>query len=171
MEAFIDAIDQIAATVRRGGAKSEKAWGGASVLICRKAPETTASDDGFDKGDPRYVETKFVGKLSWLFRRLRDIFQNDEGYRNWKEEFFGRLGNVATKYQTAVPNASSVQLLEAVIHEAYAMAEELIDYGVIESLPVTSNHRILDDYIGLSDLSAYLSTEETEKFLKEMGLA
>lgn len=175
MTALIDAIDQIAETVRRGGAGSEKAWGGAEVVICRKAPErltdNSESSDGFQKPDKRYVETKYVNQLSWLFTRFRNVFDKQEGYWLWKEEFFGRLGNVAIKYQRAVPSASSIQVLEAVTHEAYAMAEELIDNGTIDALPVTSNNAILDDYLGTTDLSAYLGSEATLEYLKQNGLA
>ena len=175
MSALIDAIDQIAATVSRGGAGSEKAWGGAEVIICRKAPEQPSDksekSDGFEYPDKRYVETKYVEELSWLFTRFRDVFRQQDGYGFWKEEFFGRLGNVARKYQTAVPSASSIQVLEAVIHEAYAMAEELTDYGAIEALLVTSGNAILDDYLGVSDLSAYLGSEATLEYLKKNGLA
>jgi hypothetical protein len=175
MAALIDAIDQIAATVRRGGAGSEKAWGGAEVIICRKAPDrptdNSESSEGFQKPDKRYVETKYVEQLSWLFTRCRDIFNKQDGYGLWKEELFGRLGNVANKFQAAVPNASSIQVLEAVIHEAYAMAEEISDYGAIETMLVSSNNSILDDYLGTSDLSAYLSSEETLEFLRKKGLA
>jgi hypothetical protein len=175
MTALIDAIDQIAATVNRGGAGFEKAWGGAEVIICRKAPEQPSDkseeSDGFDYPDKRYVETEYVEELSWLFTRFRDVFDKQEGYWLWKEEFFGRLGNVAVKYQGAVPSASSIQVLEAVTHEAYAMAEELIDNGTIEALLVTSNNAILDDYLGTTDLSAYLGSEATLEYLKKNGLA
>ena len=167
MSSLTDAIDQIASTVKRGGAGTEKPWAGAEVIICGQAPKTSNSGDS--RPGARYVETKFVGELSWLFNRLAEIFRNDRGYGGWKEEFFGRLGNVTTKYQAAVKDASSLKVLEAVLHEAYAMAEEIADYGSIETLPITSGNAILDDYIGLSDLSAYLSAEETQEYLRKKG--
>lgn len=167
MSSLTDAIDRIAATVRRGEAGTEKPWAGAEVIICGQAPKTSNSGDS--RPGARYVETKFVGELSWLFNRLAEIFRNDRGYGGWKEEFFGRLGNVTTKYQAAVKDASSLKVLEAVLHEAYAMAEEIADYGSIETLPITSGNAILDDYIGLSDLSAYLSAEETQEYLRKKG--
>ncbi len=167
MSSITDAIDQVAATVRRGGAGTEKPWAGAEIIICEKAPRTSNSGDW--RPDPRFVETNFVGELSWMFNRLAEIFRNDRGYGGWKEEFFGRLGNVTTKYQSAVKDASSLRVLQAVLHEAYAMAEEIDDYGSIETLPITSGNAILDDYIGLSDLSAYLNAEETQEYLRKKG--
>lgn len=168
MSALTDAIDQIASTVSRGGAGTEKPWAGADVIICEQAPKS--SNSGHYLPDVRYVETKFVGELSWLFSRLAEIFSNDGGFGGWKEEFFGRLGNVITKYQSAVKDASLLNVLEAVLHEAYAMAEEIDDYGSIETLLITSGNAILDDYIGLSDLSAYLSVEETQEYLRKKGI-
>ena len=167
MSSLTVALDQIAVTIRRGQGGTEKAWAGAEVIICETAPKISNSGDW--RPDPRYVETSYVGELSWMFYRLAEIFRNDRGYGGWKEEFFGRLGNVITKYQSAVKDASSLKVLEAVLHEAYAMAEEIDDHGSIETLPITSGNAILDDYIGLSDLSAYLSAEETQEYLRKKG--
>jgi len=36
---------------------------------------------------------------------------------------------------------------------------------------LTWDNRILDDFTDLSDLSAYLTTEETTEFLRGLGLA
>jgi len=160
-------IDEVAQLVRTGAIVSEEAWQGADVVICRKAPPPS---HGFYP-DPRYVETEFVGELSWLFVRLRDIFWNVDGYGAWKEEFFGRLGNVAVKYQSAARDLTIGNLLLAVIHEAYAMAEEIADTGGIATMMLTWDNRILDDFTELSDLSAYLTTEETTEFLRGLGLA
>ena len=164
---MIDVLNHIAETVRRGEIGVAKPWVGADVKICEKAP--LPSNRLYP--DLRFVETRFVGELSWLFTRLRDVFSNIDGYGQWKEEFFGRLGNVATKYQTVVPETTSTKLLAAVLHEAYAMAEEIQDYGDLATLLLTVDNQILDDFIATSDLSAYLSSEETQEFLKSLGLA
>jgi hypothetical protein len=160
-------IDEIAERVRRGAIGQDEAWQGADVVICRNAPPP--SRDFYP--DPRFVETEFVGELSWLFVVLRNIFRDEDGYGTWKKEFFGRLGNVAVKYQTAAKSLICSNLLLAVIHEAYAMAEEIADTGGIATMMLTSDNRILDDFTEISDLSAYLSTEETTEFLKGLGLA
>lgn len=160
-------IDKIAERVRGGAIGQEEAWQGADVVICRKAPPPGR---GFYP-DPRFVETEFVGELSWLFVKLRNIFWDVDGYGAWKEEFFGRLGNVAVKYQAAAKGLTCSNLLLAVIHEAYAMAEEIADTGGIATMMLTWDNRILDDFTEISDLSAYLTTEETTEFLKGLGLA
>ena len=85
------------------------AWQGADVVITKKAP--SPSVDNFYP-DPRFVETRFVGELSWLFEQLRDVFMKSDGYGFWKEELFGRLGNVAVKFQSVCPECSVVGLLE-----------------------------------------------------------
>ena len=167
MKSLIRKIDAVAELVRIGAIGSEEAWQGADVVICQKAPPPSR---GFYP-DPRFVETEFVGELSWLFIRLRDIFWKLEGYGAWKEEFFGRLGNVAAKYQTAATGLTCSNLLLAVVHEAYAMAEEIADSGGIATMMLTWDNRILDDFTELTDLNAYLTTEETTEFLKGLGLA
>lgn len=160
-------IDEIAEQVRGGTTGKDEAWQGADVVVCRKAPPPSR---GFYP-DPRYVETEFVGELSWLFAKLRNIFWDEDGYGAWKEEFFGRLGNVAVKYQAAAKGLTCSNLLLAVTHEAYAMAEEIADTGGIATRMLTWDNRILDDFTEISDLSAYLTTEETTEFLKGLGLA
>lgn len=160
-------VDKIANLVRAGAIGSEKGWQGADVVICQKAPPPT---NGFYPDD-RFVETEFVGELSWLFVRLRDVFWKLDGYGAWKEEFFGRLGNVAVKYQAAAKGLTCSNLLLAVIHEAYAISEEIADTGGVATMMLTWDNRILDDFTDLSDLSAYLTTEETTEFLKGLGLA
>lgn len=140
-------IDEVAEMIRNGLIGHEDAWGGADVVICRKAPPP--SHDFYP--DPRFVETEFVGELSWLFIRLRDIFRELEGYGAWKEEFFGRLGNVAAKYQAAATSLTCSNLLLAVVHEAHAMAEEIADTGEIATMMLTSDNRILDDFTELTD--------------------
>jgi len=166
MNTHVQMIDEVAELVRSGAIGSEEPWQGADVVICQKAPPPTR---GFYP-DPRFVETEFVAELSWLFVRLRNVFWKAEGYGAWKEEFFGRLGNVATKYQVAAHGLTCTNLLLAVIHEAYAMAEEIADTGGIATMMLTWDNRILDDFTEITDLNAYLSTEETTQFLKGLGL-
>lgn len=169
LKVLIGEIDQIASSIAQEGVGTTKPWMGAEVIICERAPKTTVNSWQPDK---RYVETIYVGELSWLFNQLKKVFSQIDGYGHiWKEEFYGRLGNVAMKYHAAVKDASVLQLLSSVLHEAYAMAEEIFDYGSILALPITSGNQILDDIVGFSDLSAYLSQEETYEFLKEIGLA
>ncbi len=50
---------------------SSSPWQGGDVVILDKAPEPSV---GNFYPDPRFVETKFVGELSWVFEQLREIW-------------------------------------------------------------------------------------------------
>ena len=155
-----DKIQDLLRLVETGSIGTASPWQGADVVILKKAP---APSEGNFYPDPRFVETKYVNELSWLFEQLRDIFWNNEGYGAWKEEFFGRLGNVATKFQSVCPDGSVKGLLTAVIEEASTMADEIALEGGLQYLAITSGNRILDDFVLLSDNNKYLSEEETKK--------
>lgn len=157
-----DKIHELLRRVEAGSIGAAEPWQGADVVILKKAP---APSEGNFYPDPRFVETKYVKELSWLFEQLRDIFWNNEGYGAWKEEFFGRLGNVATKFQSVCPEGSVKGLLTAVIEEAATMADEIALEGGLQYLAITSGNRILDDFVLLSDNNKYLSEEETKKLV------
>lgn len=150
-------------SVRTSQIGTSKAWQGADVVVTKKAP--SPSVDNFYP-DPRFVETRFVGELSWLFEQLRDVFMKSEGYGLWKEEFFGRLGNVAMKFQSVCPECSVVGLLETVADEAMTMADEIEKSGGLESLMVTTGNMILDDFTLASDRNRYLSQERVRERLQ-----
>jgi hypothetical protein len=157
-----DKIQELLLQVDAGSIGTARPWQGADVVILKKAP---APSEGDFYPDPRFVETKYVKELSWLFEQLKEIFWNNEGYGAWKEEFFGRLGNVATKFQSVCPDGSVKGLLTAVIEEALTMADEIAFQGGLRYLAVTSGNRILDDFVLLSDNNRYLSEEETKKLV------
>lgn len=157
-----DKIRDLLRQVEAGSIGTAPPWQGADVVILKKAP---APSVGNFYPDPRFVETKYVKELSWLFEELRDIFWNNEGYGAWKEEFFGRLGNVATKFQSVCPDGSVKGLLTAVIEEASTMANEIAREGGLQFLALTFDNRILDDFILLSDNNKYLSEQETKKIV------
>jgi hypothetical protein len=157
-----DKIQELLRQVEAGSVGTATPWQGADVVILKKAP---APSEGNFSPDPRFVETKFVKELSWLFEQLRDIFWKSEGYGAWKEEFFGRLGNVATKFQSVCPEGTAKGLLTAVIEEASTMAEEIALEGGLQYLAITFDNRILDDFALLSDNNKYLSEEETKKLV------
>ena len=157
-----DKIQELLRQVEAGRIGTATPWQGADVVILKKAP---APSEGNFYPDPRFVETKYVKELSWLFEQLRDIFWESEGYGAWKEEFFGRLGNVATKFQSVCPEGSAKGLLTAVIEEASTMAEEISSEGGLQYLAITFDNRILDDFVLLSDNNKYLSEEETKKLV------
>lgn len=147
-------IENLVRLIKADQIGTARPWQGADVVITRKAP--APSTDSFYP-DPRYVETRFVGELSWLFEQLKEVFMVSEGYGAWKEEFFGRLGNVAVKFQSVCPECSVVGLLESVVEEAMTMAGEIEKFGGIESLLVTTGNMILDDFTLVTDKNQYLS--------------
>jgi len=160
-------IAKLMESVRTNQIGTSKAWQGADVVVTKRAP--SPSVDNFNP-DPRFVETRFVGELSWLFEQLRDVFMKSDGYGLWKEEFFGRLGNIARKFQSVCPECSVVGLLETVAEEAMTMADEIEKSGGLESLMVTTGNMILDDITLASDRNRYLSQERVrERLLMYVG--
>lgn len=151
-------------SVRTNRIGMSRPWQGADVVITNEAPPP--SEGGF-YSDPRFVETRFVGELSWLFEQLKDIFIKSDGYGLWKEEFFGRLGNVAVKFQSVCPECSVAGLLEAVTEEAITMADEITRSGGLEYLLVTTGNMILDDFTLATDRNQYLSQERVRERLRE----
>ena len=162
---LISSLDALAAKVSAGHIGSADAWGGADVIVCQAVPKRSAA--GFYP-DPRYVETPHVGEVSWMFEEIRDIFWKEDGYGSWKEELFGRLGNVV-KFQTGRnENIDAKHLVAALLHEAYVLAEEIEDFGGLDTLMITTDNRILDDLIQRSDRSSMLTPEESAQFLQSL---
>jgi hypothetical protein len=145
---------------------SAKPWGGADVGVVKKAP--IQSRAGFYP-DPRYVETTYVGELSWLFEKVRDIFNQLEYFGAWKEELFGRLGNMADRAKEKISPLSCQSLLLAVLHECFAIAEEM-ETGEFRHLMVTSGNVIFDDLLEEVDRDGYLGTEATRAYFAANGI-
>jgi phosphoribosyl-ATP pyrophosphohydrolase len=115
------------------------------------------------------VITASAPELSWLFTQLRDIFAGCLDGQT-KIEFFGRLANSALRYQARKQGEEALQdLLGAVLHEAFAIAEEMED-GVFHSLSVASGNEIVDDYIDEAERTGFIGVEETKRFFAEKGI-
>jgi hypothetical protein len=99
------------------------------VPVCFRKPQTIYPD-------PRFVVTPNAFQLSWLIARLGKRFGGKIDYMS-KFEFYGRLANAAIRYQASCHAESARDLLLAVLHEAYAMVDEL-EAGVFEFLAVAS---------------------------------
>ena len=65
--------------------------------------------------------------MSWLFEQIRDIFIEINDYGFLKEEIFGRLGNTVNRFLSKNPEANTRETLLAVMHEAFAISEEIQD--------------------------------------------
>jgi len=114
-------LETISEKISSGKVGSAKPWGGANVVICRQQPNS--STEGFYP-DPNFVVTNHVEKVSWLFEQIRDVFCKEDGYGYWKEELFGRLGNVIDESYSDDPHISADDLLHSIISEAIVMAAE-----------------------------------------------
>jgi len=149
-----------------GQSGSSSLWQGADVVITNKSP--VIKEGGFYPG-PRYVVTSHASELSWLFEKIRDVFMQIDDYGFLKEEIFGRLGNTANRFLSKNPNADSCETLLAVMHEAFAIAEEIKD-GEFATLVISSGNQILDDLISESEKEGFLTIEETKSYFKDKGI-
>ena len=143
-----------------------KPWGGAGVQIVEVSPENVV--DGFYP-DPRSLETEFVAELSWLFEEIRNVFSEFEGFGQWKEELFGRLSNVALKYQSLYEDPLVRSLLLALLEEVDSLMKELLLTGTISTLLITHGNLVLDDLTSSSDRNSYLRPDESRAIFLKHG--
>jgi hypothetical protein len=145
-----------------------KEWGGADVVVTSIEPKLSTGDSFYP--EPRYVLTPNAKVLSRLFYSLRDAFKRIEDFSLLKIEFFGRLANAALRYQLRLEGDSekSKDLLQAVLHEAFAMLDEM-EEGSFKFLPLASGNTIWDDLIERGETSGYLGIEATQRFFDEMN--
>jgi len=136
-------LESLLAKITEGKVGNAEPWIGADVVICNELPDL--SGEGFYP-DPRFVTTEHVPEMSWIFEQLRDVFCEEDGYGYWKEEFFGRLGNVINEQCNYDPQITANDLLYSVITEAIVMATEIQENGGIESLPLTWGNIVSDDF-------------------------
>ena len=138
-------LDELALSVAANLWGKVDSWQGADVVILNEAP---VHQPGGFYPDPFFVVTPYVGELSWLFTELRNVADELNGYRFWKEEFFGRL---ATAANTVPSNASVAELLFATLREAYELLG-MIEIGMTMNdwTPVIVHPRVLG-----SDIESY----------------
>lgn len=165
MDTFAKLV-RLTTEIVNGRSGSSSMWQGADVVITSKPP--IVEEGGFYPA-PRYVVTSHGPELSWLFEQIRNIFIEIDDYGFLKEEIFGRLGNTADRFLTKNPEASAREALLAVMHEAFAIAEE-IQESEFATLVVTSGNQILDDLISDSEKGGFLTVEETRSYFKAKGI-
>lgn len=143
-------------------------WGGADVIISAVAPPPSTGDGFYP--EPRFVVTEHSFELSWLFERLRDAFYAEARLDGCsKIEFFGRLANAASRCLHREPEASAQTLCAAVLHEAFAIYDEM-EEGSFECFGIASGNEIVDDYVDDALRSGFLSVEETVAFFAAHGV-
>lgn len=158
-------LDELAARLQRSHIGRSRNWGGADVVISQV--ESKPGNTGFYP-PPRLVVTQYSHELSWLFEQLRDLFRGLYDSQS-KIEFFGRLANAALRYQRKKAREEDLNdLLSAVLHEAFAMADEF-EEGSFQSFAVASGNEIVDDYVDEAERHGFLGVEETRRFFADQG--
>lgn len=159
-------LGELAAQIATGNVGSAPYWGGADVVIA--PPQRPARHPSF-RPEPRGIVTKHASELSWLFVRLRDIFSPYYDGQT-KIEFFGRLANAAQRYQARKQGPEVLRdLLGAVVHEAFAIADEM-EEGSFRSFALALGNEIVDDYIDEAERRGFIGIEETKRFFLERGI-
>lgn len=161
-------VDKLSKRVLRREIGQEEPWQGADVKVLGLV-DTYTNPKGSFYPDDRLLRTIYIGEVSWLFVQLRNIFNTIEGYGLWKEEFFGRITNVANAFLERVEINESSQLLLAILHETYAILEEMQD-GEFQILSLAFGNQIAHDLINDSERKGFLSIEETREFLFSRGI-
>ena len=156
----------LSTSIVNGLAGNSRMWQGADVVITSKSP---AIEEGGFYPAPRRVVTAHASELSWLFEQVRDIFMEIDNYGYLKEEIFGRLGNTANRFLSKNSDVNVRETLLSVMHEAFAIFEEIQD-GEFKTLMVTSGNQIFDDLISESEKGGFLTVEETEAYFKDKGI-
>jgi hypothetical protein len=164
----IKELDSLSKLVVSGLSGTAKPWQGADVVVTNVLKLGDSEIDSFYPS-PRFVITDHVEEVSWLFEKLARIFANEENYGAWKEEFFGRLGNMANRVIGSHAKTTIIDIQLAILHEAYAIFEE-IQSDTHNYLLVTSGNTIYDDLISRAVNSGSVSLQEAEIFFKSKGL-
>ncbi len=151
-----------------GGTLPEAAhlWDGADVVISSRPKSDSASQSFYPA--PRYVVSKHALELSTLFEALRDAFSSRLNSQT-KVEFFGRLANAANRCLGKDGSSSANKLCAAVLHEAFAIYDEMEEH-TFQSFPVAIGNEIIDDYVDDALREGFIGTENTRKFFLERGV-
>lgn len=145
---------------------TDKEWEGANVVITSRQVKRASSS--FDS-QLRYVVTEDAKELSWLLSQLGDIFSELYDSAS-KLEFFGRLANTALRYQRmSKDDENQRDLLFAVLHEAFAMLDEM-EADLFEYFLVSPGNEIVDDFIEQFQRRGFISVEETNRFFALKGI-
>jgi hypothetical protein len=166
MDSVMRKLERLAARIAAGDIGSAALWGGADVVI---SPTATEPRSGGFYPEPRQVVTPHAEALSWLFVEVRDSFISHYDGQS-KIELFGRLANTAVRYQAKTHGEENItDLLNAVLHEAFAIGEEM-EEGTFQSFAVAFDGEIVDDYIEEAERKGFIGIEETKRFFAERGI-
>jgi hypothetical protein len=170
MKTTYEQLDDLDAELASGAVPTAKSlWGGADVMIRKVAPRPKTGDSFYP--EPRVVVTEHAGEISWMFEKLRDAFYSEDRLDGCsKIEFFGRLANAVLRaIAHSDPPPSGSILCAAVLHEAYAIYDEM-EEGTFEWLAVAVGNEIVDDYVDDALRTGFIGTEDTIAFFRERGV-
>ena len=160
------ALDHLSQKLLLTPIETDKEWNDTKVAIASRQDKRVSRSF---YPELRHVVTANAKELSWLFSQLRDIFSglyNSES----KLEFFGRLANTALRYQSiSKDDENQRDLLFAVLHEAFAILDEM-ESGMFEYFLVSPGNEIVDDFIEQSQRRGFTSVERTRKFFAAKGI-
>lgn len=142
-------------------------FGGAGILFTDQPREAQTSTF---YSPPRYVITTHFREVSWFIIGLRDIFYAEKMVNFFsKFEFFGRLGNAANRCLEENPGTGAHGLCAAVMHEAFAISEEM-QVGNFHALSFAIDRGILDDHADPLLRKGFISQEDTQGFFRNLGI-
>lgn len=161
-----EALNSLAQKILLTPIGTDKEWDGANVAITARQ-DNRASSRFYS--EIRIIVTADAQELSWLFYQLQDIFAELYNSRS-KLELFGRLANAALRYQSLAKDDENQQdLLFAVLHEAFAILDEM-EEDVFEYFLVSPGYEIVDDFTEQFQRRGFISIEETKKFFAAKGI-
>ena len=157
-------LEELGKVISAGKARKAQDWGGAGVVV-GPPPRPVPSTEGFYPS-PDYVATQHHRELSWLFKRLYELFVPYVDFIN-KFEFLGRLADVSNRYITKYGDEGQQELLSAVLHEAESMLVEFSTFGDLQPL--------ISSEIGADPLENLISDgvqneEDSKRTLRELGI-
>jgi hypothetical protein len=164
-------IDQLHSLSRRLIApalpRASQRWGGAGIVIIGTHPEAKTESEW---RQIRTVATPHNFELPWLIEALRDAFYQEKRVDSCsKFEFFGRLANAANRCIAQTEKPTPHQLCAAVLHEAFAIYEDM-DFATFQSYPVALGNEIVDDRRNGAHETGFVSNEATKEFFKKHGV-
>ena len=163
----IELLEKLANDLEAPQIKRAHKWGSADVIISKNRPEITR---GAVYSASRYVITEHALELSWLFEALRDAFNVQSLLDSCsKIKFFGRLANAANRFLFKNTQVTAQTLCGAVLHEAFAIHEELMD-GEFEFLEIAVGNEFADDYIDECIKTGFIGIHKTIEFFKSHGV-
>ena len=122
--------------------KPGRRHGFASTLVTDRAEKPNPNRWG---PPPRAFISPFPREMAWIFSEVVSATNMLPGYRWWKEELFGRMGNAGNTYVEENPNSSPSEVGLAVVLEALVFVEKMDSPDGNEILLVTTDAEIVDD--------------------------